>query len=95
MVKKNFYELLQVAQTADSKVIVAAYNNLLRRLYQGVSPYDLNDIAIATLKRAYEVLSDPAKRAGYDVALANLAVDEPQVNIIPPIVKNPYVANAA
>lgn len=62
----NLYEILQVQPTADSEIIQAAYRRLMLRYHP-----DRNDSADAQemtqrLNRAYEILSDPIRRAAYD-----------------------------
>jgi curved DNA-binding protein CbpA len=71
MAKNTFYDVLQVSPSADSEIIKAAYNSLIQRFYPDGSPGDPNDDFLKALNKAYEVLSDPAKRAGYDAALAD------------------------
>lgn len=71
MAKKTFYDVLQVSPSADTEIIKAAYNSLMQRFYPDGSPDDPNDDFLKALNKAYEVLSDPAKRAGYDAALAD------------------------
>lgn len=70
MAKKTFYDVLQVSPSADTEIIKAAYNSLIQRFYPDGSPGDPNDDFLKALNKAYEVLSDPAKRAGYDAALS-------------------------
>ncbi len=64
------YEILQVQPTADFEIIQAAYRRMVLRYHP-----DRNDSADARemtqqLNQAYEVLSDPAKRAAYDKELS-------------------------
>ncbi len=66
---KNYYEILQVSPNAEPKVITAAYKRLaylyhhLLSKMPKVSAYSdrMNDI-----NEAYEVVSDPVRRAAYD-----------------------------
>jgi len=63
---KNYYEIIQVDELAESAVIAAAYKALAAKYHP-----DRNASADATrrmqaLNEAYEVLSDPHKRADYD-----------------------------
>lgn len=78
---KTLYEVLQVTQAADTEIIKAAYNSLIQRFYPDGSSRDPNDDFLKALNQAYEVLSDPKKRAGYDAALANIGA-EPTVNYV-------------
>lgn len=62
----KLYETLQVQPSADSEIIQAAYRRLILRNHP-----DRNNSADAQemtqrLNRAYEILSDPVRRAAYD-----------------------------
>ncbi|MBZ0095853.1 MAG: DnaJ domain-containing protein [Sulfuricella sp.] len=78
MTKKTFYDVLQVSPSADPEIIKAAYNSLIQRFHPDGSPRDPNDDFLKSLNQAFEILSDPAKRAGYDAALANTDEDQPK-----------------
>jgi len=70
--KKTLYQVLQVSRSANPEVIAAAYEARLRELGEGATP-DLQ--SERTLRReAFEVLSDPARRALYDEKLRADAV---------------------
>ncbi|MCC7358603.1 MAG: J domain-containing protein [Anaerolineales bacterium] len=71
----NFYELLSIAPSADSEQIRAAYR-ALAQIYHPDRLAHLKPEARAfaeerfkALNQAYGVLSDPAKRAAYDLSL--------------------------
>lgn len=72
MVKKTLYDVLQVSRNADPEIIKAAYKSLAQR-YHPDKNTDNPDAEkhLKEIDRAYEVLSDPVKRAGYDAALAD------------------------
>lgn len=71
-VKKTLYQVLQVSRTATTEVIAAAYQARLRELGEGATP-DLQ--SERTLRReAFELLSDPARRALYDEKLREEAM---------------------
>jgi len=67
MSKRDYYEVLGVERTADEKDIKKAYKRLAMKLHP-----DRNRVSNDTeeqfkeVKEAYEVLSDPQKRAAYD-----------------------------
>lgn len=66
------YDTLQVAPTASSEVIRAAYKALIQQYHPDRNP-DRTKLATAVTKmlnEAYEVLSDPGRRAAYDSFLA-------------------------
>lgn len=78
---KTLYDVLQVSQTADTEIIKAAYSSIMQRFYPDGSSRDPNDDLLKTLNRAYEILSDPAKRAGYDAALATSeTIEQPPIS---------------
>lgn len=71
MAKKTLYDVLQVSQNADPETIKAAYKSLVQRYPPDKQPDSLDaEKTIKIINRAYEVLSDPVKRAGYDAAFA-------------------------
>jgi hypothetical protein len=72
----NFYEILEVSQNASPEVIKAAYKSLMQRYHPDKNP-DNAEIAAHASKvvQAYEVLSDPNKRAAHDIMLKQLSAD--------------------
>lgn len=70
-VAKTFYDVLQVTPNAEPEIITAAHNSLIQRFYpdkNSGNPESENYLKI--INRAYEVLSDPEKRARYDASIA-------------------------
>ena len=67
MNQQTYYDMLGVSQTADFEIIHAAYQALTKK-YAALPP---NDAAYMTslIRQAYDVLSDPIKRADYDAWL--------------------------
>lgn len=67
MPTKDYYEVLGVARDASGDEIKAAYRKLARRHHPDVSD-DKSDaeLRFKAINEAYEVLSDPNKRAQYD-----------------------------
>lgn len=67
---QTFYELLGVARTASADELRTAYYAKARRyhpdLHQDNPLADLANAELRKLNQAYEVLSDPARRAAYD-----------------------------
>jgi len=63
---KNYYEILQLSPNVEPPVVAAAY----RRLSQMYHPDLIKDPTVSSrmtdINEAYEVLSDPARRAKYD-----------------------------
>jgi len=66
---KNYYELLEVHETASAEVIEKAYKVLAKRYHPDVQPRDKVFWAESEFKKiseAYQVLSDPERRIVYD-----------------------------
>lgn len=63
---QDLYELLGVARDADADAIKKAYRRLARQLHPDVNPDPETQERFKEVSRAYEVLSDPQKRAAYD-----------------------------
>jgi len=73
MLKKNYYELLNISKTATIGEVEKAYKNVRNlysdgsdALYSLVSDEDKVDI-LTELEKAYSTLTDPEKRRTYDV----------------------------
>lgn len=63
---QDLYELLGVARDADADQIKKAYRKLARQLHPDVNPDPDAQERFKHVSSAYEVLSDPQKRAHYD-----------------------------
>lgn len=64
---KDYYAILGVPRTADEKEIKSAYRKLARKCHPDVNPNDrASEERFKQISEAYEVLSDPHKRAQYD-----------------------------
>ncbi|MHB0914249.1 MAG: molecular chaperone DnaJ [Thermoleophilia bacterium] len=65
--KRDYYEVLGVAKTADDKEIKKAFRALARELHPDVNRSDPDaEVKFKEAAEAYEVLSNPENRAAYD-----------------------------
>ncbi len=79
--KESYYDILEVSRTASQEVIRAAYKSLVQRFHPDKNPDNPNAVELLKLiNNAYETLSDPSKRAAYDVMLTleEMANPEPE-----------------
>jgi DnaJ domain len=66
----NAYETLQVSRAADAQVIRAAYRSLIQRHHPDRHPGDGSKAELAArLTHAYELLTDPQRKAELDATL--------------------------
>jgi len=65
--KATMYEVLAVEETTGPKEIKAAYRRAARRWHPDECPNGADRFMAA--REAYEVLSDPERRRGYDIQL--------------------------
>lgn len=65
--KRDYYEVLEVGRDASDADIKKAYRKLAKQYHPDVNPGDKNaEAKFKEVNEAYEVLSDPNKRARYD-----------------------------
>ena len=75
---RTFYDVLFVTPRADRELISAVYRHLAKRYHPDRDPSPAAAARMAELNEAYATLSDPQKRARYDVQ-AGLRRTEPAV----------------
>ncbi|MFL1780567.1 Chaperone protein DnaJ [Candidatus Hepatincolaceae symbiont of Richtersius coronifer] len=65
---KDYYEILEVAKSADEAELKAAYRKLAMKYHPDKNPTNKEaaEKQFKELNEAYEVLKDPSKRAAYD-----------------------------
>ena len=66
MSQQDLYALLGVSRDADAEAIKKAYRRQARQLHPDVNPDPEAQSRFQEIGRAYEILSDPQKRAAYD-----------------------------
>ncbi len=64
--KRDYYEVLGVGRTADAVAVKRAYRTLARKYHPDVNREDGTEERFKEINEAYEVLSDPERRATYD-----------------------------
>lgn len=70
------YDTLEISWQASPEVVRAAYRSLIQRFHPDRRPGDAQAASrAAAITAAYEVLSDPARRAAYDRELAAVRLD--------------------
>src|SRR3974390_2741876 len=67
MAKRDYYQVLELPRTATDAEIKKAYRRLAMKHHPDRNSGEANaEEAFKEVKEAYEVLSDPQKRAAYD-----------------------------
>lgn len=71
---KDYYKILGVSKNADEKAIKSAFRKLAQKYHPDKNPGDKQaEEKFKEINEAYDVLSDPQKRARYDQLGANYA----------------------
>ena len=76
---KNYYDILQINQNASPEIIEKAYKTLAKKyhpdLQEEVNKKEAEEI-LKEINEAYEVLSNPEKKALYDQNLKNEGISQ-------------------
>ena len=82
---KNYYDILQINQNASPEIIDKAYKTLAKKYHPDLQEENNKKEAEEILKEineAYEILSDPNKKALYDQNLKNETISQEQYDEI-------------
>ena len=67
MAKRDYYETLGISKDADANEIKSAFRKLAKQYHPDLNPGDKEaETKFKEINEAYEVLSDPEKKAKYD-----------------------------
>ena len=78
MAKRDYYEILGIAKGADEKEIKQAFRKLAKQYHPDLNPDNKEaEAKFKEINEAYEVLSDPDKKAKYD-QFGHAAFDQSQ-----------------
>lgn len=69
--ERNYYQVLMVAEDADAEIIAVVRRALAKRYHPDVDPTPEAAQRMVLINEAYQVLSDPQRRARYDTDLAS------------------------
>ena len=75
---ENPYNILGVSPTASADDIKKAYRALAMRHHPDRNPHSSAEVRFNAIKKAYELLSDPVKRAEYNYSLTNRIIIDPE-----------------
>ena len=78
MEEKNYYDWLEISKKASPEVIEKAYKALVKKYHPDLQEGDKSEAEeiIKKINEAYDVLSDPIKKADYDATLVDESVSQ-------------------
>jgi len=74
----DYYAILQVSPAAEKEVIEAAYRKLAQKYHPDINKSPGAEEKMKRINTAYEVISDPAKRAAYDATRCIAQTSKPR-----------------
>lgn len=74
---ENLYNILGVSPTASTEEIKKAYRALAMRHHPDRNTLSSAEVRFNAIQKAYELLSDPKKRAEYNYSLNNRIIIDP------------------
>ena len=75
---ENLYNILGVSPTASTEEIKKAYRSLAMRHHPDRNTHASAEVRFNAIKTAYELLSDPQKRAEYDYSQNSKIIVDPE-----------------
>jgi len=75
---ENLYNILGISPTATQEAIRKAYRSLAMRHHPDRNTHAGSTVRFNAIQSAYELLSDPKKRAEYDQSLNNRIILDPE-----------------
>jgi oligosaccharyl transferase (archaeosortase A-associated) len=70
--KRDYYEILGITRNASNKEIKKAYRNLAHKYHPDVNNSSEAEKIFKEINEAYEILSNPEKRAAYDQSIRDI-----------------------
>jgi curved DNA-binding protein CbpA len=74
----DYYAILQVSHAAEKEVIEAAYRKLAQKYHPDINKSEGAEEKMKRINAAYEILSNPAKRAAYDATRRTVETSKPR-----------------
>ena len=75
---ENLYNVLGVAPNASDEDIKKVYRSLAMRFHPDRNPAPGAEVRFKSITKAYEILSDPAKRAEYNQSMHHRIILDPE-----------------
>src|SRR3954453_8267951 len=92
MERRTHYEILEISESASLEVVRAAHRALVKRYHPDVGE-DADPERMKLINEAWEVLSDPERRAAYDATLHEAPAPAPLAPTREEFTVEPWGAN--